>query len=424
LPYEQVQCVKENRIGVMKNGKWGFINTDFREITPFLADQITCFSDGLAGVFHQEKWLLIDSLGRLISDLKFDAINQLKNGLCQVKLNERFGIMNVQGEFVVPLIYNAMPFLVPFKETYLIGVKKEGKYGVINSFNEIIYPFEFDECAEISVYASIPEKRTDGFYAMMAKVKRSTIECYYFNFETEKTKLITIENPSKGFKIVTQQCDKRKLKQQCAGVLNWEGKVVIPFEYSGISDFKHNTFRCYSERGGGLIDTTGKLLIPPIYKYVYDLPGNCKLIQVGRHTATWGLYDYSGRKIADTIYGGFNEPFFGLIPFYANMHYRYDGENGWIHDEERIGLMNFNGEIVLEPLYEMYRTNEKKKQLSLYYQGNEVIVDSMGSIISGIPAKPEIESQPEPSNKNMKKHLFRNNPWIFQPFRKKKHNES
>ncbi len=424
LPYEQVQCIKENRIGVLKNGKWGFINTDFSEITPFLADQITCFSGGLAGVFHQEKWLLLDSLGRLISDLKFDAINQLKNGLCQVKLNGLFGIINVQGEFVVPLMYNAMHFIVPFKETYLIGVKKEGKYGVINSFNETIYPFEFDECAEISVYANIPEKRTDGFYAMMAKVKRSTIERYYFNFETEKTKLITIENPSKGFKIVTQQCGKRKLSQQCAGVLNWEGNVVIPFEYTGISDFKYNTFRCYSERGGGLIDTTGKLLIPTIYKYLYDLPGNCKLIQVGRHAGTWGLYDYSGRKIADTIYGGFNEPFFGLIPFYANMRYRYDGENGWIHDEERIGIMNFNGEIVVEPLYEMYRTNEKKKQLSLYYQGNEVIVDSMGTIISGIPAKPEIETQSKPSNQKIKRHLFRNKPWIFHPFRKRQHNDS
>jgi hypothetical protein len=423
LPYEQIQCIKENRIGVIKNGKWGFINTDFQEITPFLADQITCFSGGIAGVFYQEKWLIIDSLGRLISDLKFDAIKQLKNGLCQVKLNGIYGIINDKGDFVVPLIYKAMPFLVPFGESYFIGVKKDEKYGVINASNEIIYPFEFDECAEISEFASIPEKRMHGFYALMSKVNRSNIERYYFNFDPEKTKLVTSENPSKGFKIVTQQCGKRKLNQQCTGVVNWEGNVVIPFEYSGISDFKYNTFRCYSEHGGGLIDTTGTILVPPIYKYIYDLPGNCKLIQVGKHAGTWGLYDYSGRKIADTLYGGFNEPFFELIPFYADMHYRYDGKSGWIHDEERIGLMNFDGEIVLEPLYEMYRINDKKKQLTLYYQTNEVVVDSSGRIISGIPAKPDSETQPKSSTQKSKKHVFRNNPLIFHPFRKKKHNE-
>lgn len=381
--YDQIQCASENRFGVQKDGLYGFINgTTFEEIVPIQADLITCFKDGIASMKINNEWILIDSLGQAYTKDRYKNTKLLDNGYAQVEKDGKYGVIDENGKYVVPIIYDEMKFIVNHEHSYFIGVKKNGKYGIITIKNEVIYPFIFETCAEISVHVNIPQNRQNGFYAFLSITNRRTIEYYYLNFDPRKDELKIQANQTKGFKTVSTNCSSNP-SGKCVGIVNWDGYTIIPMNFANIKELKYNTFEVYSNKGAGLMDTLGRTLIPPIYAYMYELGRDSTLLQVGRHSGTWGLYTRSGKMIADTIYGGFEEPINGLIPFYANMHFRVQN-NQWVHDEKKIGFMDRNGKIVIEPFYDqIYKDSPKKGYIQLKYGNNYCTIDDTGKLIEG-----------------------------------------
>lgn len=414
--YDQIQCISENRFGVQKDGLFGFINgTTFEEITPINADQITCFKDGIASLKINNEWILIDTLGQVYSKDRYKNIKLLDNGFALVEKEGKYGIIDEKGIFTIPLIYDEVKFIVHKDNAYFIGVKLNGKYGIINMKHEILYPFIFETCAELTDYTSIPQNRQNGYYAFLSITNRLTIEYYYLNFDPRKDELKIQANPTKGFKIVTKSCSSNT-SGKCMGVENWTGQPLIPATFGQIKNLKYNTFEVYSTKGAGLMDTLGRTLIPPIYAYMYELGRDSTLLQVGRHSGTWGLYTRSGKMIADTIFGGFEEPINGLIPFYADMHFRVQ-DNQWAHDEKKIGFMDLNGKIIIEPFYDqIYKDSPKKGYIQLKYGNNYCTIDSTGKLIEGQFSTGKTDEQPYfephesaeeyalPTNDTSKKH--------------------
>jgi hypothetical protein len=413
--YENLQCVKEHRIAVTNNKKWGFIDESYNVIFPLIADRVTCFEDGVATVEIDGKSMMIDLNGKYINTQKFDLSKTLSNGYTQVVKDSKHGIINSRGQFTVPMVYDEIKFVINDGDNYYIGAKRNGKYGIINIQNELVYPFEFDYCAEISPYSSgIAQKRSEGFFAFMQLTKRTKVERYFYNFDYKKNVMESVNNYAKGFEIVKEPCN-LNANQFCYGVKNWDGQYVIPCRFLYISDFKYNTFRISETTGGGLIDTLGNILIPLKYKYLYDLSGDDKLIQVGHHQGNWGLYNYSGKMIADTLFGGFEKPEFGLIPFYKSFNYRFDANHKWIHDEKKVGLMDMKGKILIEPIYDRYTVpDQRKKEIQFVNEENIIWVNEKGEITKSDTRlhysteirKPEIPQVP-PSKKGKKKKKAR-----------------
>lgn len=381
--YDQIQCFSENRIGVQKDGSYGFIHgTTFEEIVPLRADLITCFKDGIASMKINNEWILIDSLGQVYTKDRFKNTKLLDNGYALVEKDSKYGVIDENGKYTVPLFYDEIKFIIQHANTYYIGVKKNERYGIINIQNQVIYPFIFETCVELSAYTSIPQNRQNGFYAFLSITNRQTIEYYYLNFDPKKDELKIQANPTKGFKLVNTDCSSYPT-MKCVGVVNWDGYTIIPMDFANIKSLKYNTFEVYSSKGAGLMDTLGRTLIPPIYAYMYELGRDSTLLQVGRHSGTWGLYTRSGKMIADTIFGGFEEPINGLIPFYANMHFRIQ-ENQWVHDDKKIGFMDRNGRILIDPLYDqIYKDSPKKGYIQLKYGNNYCTIDDTGKLIEG-----------------------------------------
>jgi hypothetical protein len=392
--YDNLMCVRENRISVQKEGLWGFIDYDFREICPIKADRITCFEDGIATIEINKQFYIMDSTGKLLSPEYFDFAENVKNGYCRVGRDGKYGLLHKKGYFTIPLMYGENNFLVNQKGNYYLSVRTTkglGKFGIVNQFNEVIHPFIYDNCVELSVYAIIEQKRTDGFYAFAQIEKRNEMDYHYLNFDDSKTQLKTQENQSKGFKVIEGPCLKNETQlSKCFGVINWNGRQVVPFIYASIGYLKKNTFTVYSKRGAGLIDTSGKELIPSVYKYLYELGSDCDLIQVGRHYGGWGLYDYSGKMLADTLYGGFEKPVFGLIPFRNHPNYHFNENKEYVHDEMKYGFMDLNGRIIIEPSYQRYQIPNPKKEEILLIDGSVVTkINGIGQVLEGELLKPQ-----------------------------------
>ena len=61
----------DNMIDVCKDGKWGFVDLDGKEIIAPQYKDAKSFSNGLAAVSDGEKWGFIDSTGNLVIDYLF-----------------------------------------------------------------------------------------------------------------------------------------------------------------------------------------------------------------------------------------------------------------------------------------------------------------------------------------------------------------
>ena len=411
--YDNLMCVRENRIAVEKDKSWGFLDgNSLKEITPIAFDQVICYQDGLAGIKSNNKWKIIDEKGKSINNEYYTSVEILKNGLVKVTNQDRSGILSRNGMYTVPMVYDEMRFIASNNGKTYIGVKKNNKYGIINEKNELIYDFLFETCAELSVHASIPQNRQAGFYAFLSITKRNTIEYYYLNFDPSKSEMKIQSNYTRGFKIVTKNCSSNSTGK-CMGVVNWEGKEIIPSNYTFIKDLRYNTFEVRTQKGCGLMDTLGRMLIAPVYLYMYELGSDSTLIQVGRHQGPWGLYNRSGRQIADTIYGGFEKPIGPLIPFYANFNFRVV-DDSWIQDEKRIGFMDYSGRIVIDPLYDRYYLEDPKKDEITLFKGDErVTINSKGQVLKGELVKPSMEvntpsmNQPQKKKRKKRKHRIK-----------------
>jgi hypothetical protein len=381
--YDQLQCVKENRIGVQNDKLWGFIDAKtFREILPTVAEQIICFQNGLACYKQSNKWIVIDSLGKRISNDLFSNVQLLENGFVKVEINGKYGIINRTGKYVVPVMFDEMKFVIHHEGKSFIGVRKGDKYGIINLKNELIYPFIFESCVELTYHASVAIGRKDGYYAFLTIRNRRTVEYYSLNFDSAKDQIKIQPNPSSGFSVFEEKCSHNP-NGKCFGVINWDGIQIIPPVYAQIKDLRFNTFEIAAKKGLGLADTNGRIIIPPVYKYMYELSGDSTLLQVGRHQGTWGLYARNGQRLADTIYGGFEKPIFSLIPFYANFNHRVENDS-WVRDPTKIGFMNRNGDIVIPALYDRYYVDSPKKGLiRLIYQDQSCIINGEGELIEG-----------------------------------------
>jgi hypothetical protein len=381
--YDQILCLKENRIGVQSQGLWGFIDAfSYREILPTIADQIICFEDGLACYKKDNKWSIIDSLGQKITNDLFTNVQLLENGFIKVEINKKYGVIDRKGKYVIPLIFDEMKFVIQHEGKSFIGVRRGDKYGIINLKNELIYPFIFESCAELTYHATVAYGRKDGYYAFLTIRNRRTVEHHSLNFNPAKDHIKIQPNPSSGFRVIEEKCSQNP-NGKCFGVINWDGIQIIPPVYSHIKDLRYNTFEIATKKGLGLADTNGRIIIPPVHKYMYELSGDSSLLQVGRHQGPWGLYTRNGQRLADTIYGGFEKPIYSFIPFYANFNHRIEN-NAWVRDPTKIGFMNRNGEIVIPALYDRYYVDSPKKGLiRLMYQDQTCVINGEGELIEG-----------------------------------------
>lgn len=79
----------DNMIAVCKDGKWGFVDLEGKEIIAPKYKDAKSFSNGLAAVSDGEKWGFIDSAGNLVIDYLFyggDYFND--EGCCMVETGQ------------------------------------------------------------------------------------------------------------------------------------------------------------------------------------------------------------------------------------------------------------------------------------------------------------------------------------------------
>ena len=127
-----------------KNGKYGIIDSQLKNVTPFIYDYIWDFEkNNLCKVERDHKFGYVNANGEEQVAVKYDDIESFEMGLAVAKLGRFYGIINEQDEVVVPFNLDYLD-MRGLENGYATMEGHNNKWGTINAQGQVVIPCEYD----------------------------------------------------------------------------------------------------------------------------------------------------------------------------------------------------------------------------------------------------------------------------------------
>lgn len=325
--YDKYETVDSLKVAIVcKDGKWGLINYRGDVLKKPYCDSIGKFYDGMArahwsyeffyinekgkskgtGFMYKEaseyrngmalvytrnkEYHVIDKEGNVIQKLPYTKIYPFQNGYAKVEKNNLVGyIRQTDYKESIPTIYNATS---NFSKGHA-AVEKEGKWGVVDSLNNIIIPFKYS-------YILLKDNR---FIAIDSKTRKAgmvdlngniIVPFEFSRLEFMAHNLIQVRKYHENYFEVGlmdmngnwvlnmidnafiygfQEDMSRISKNNKYGFVNKEGRIVIPMKYSFAFNFSKGLASVKTGNKWGFINQKGEWVIPAMYQSVKDYEG-------------------------------------------------------------------------------------------------------------------------------------------------------
>lgn len=359
--YEQIEALdnidknsnvwyEENVLRIKKNGKYGLIDLNGKELLPAEYDEITVL-EGIENsliIKKDGKVGLVNDTGSVIIDANYKGIKGLgdtyKDGYITIDEQGKYGLISATKKQILENKYDEI-LQVPLKEYYVI--KENGKQKLINSNGEALIDSGFDEIKSTTTNGIIFVK--DNLYGEMNTSGEVTIKADYQELKEVKEQIYIAKQNNKY------------------GIIDGLGNGLTAFEYDGMTynEKADLFFADDSEYKTSIIDnkydvkTTGilsevntdeeyiRMRISDEYKY-YNLKGeeisNIQALKnntifLDKKDGKYGYVDKKGNAITEYIYDDATEQ--NKYGFVAVK------ENGlW-------GALDKEGKEVIEPKYNL-----------------------------------------------------------------------
>jgi len=146
----------EGFAAVQVGQKYGYINKTGAFAIPAQFDDVNGFRYGLSGVKVGGKWGYIDTTGKLVIAPQFDDIGSFSDvGLARVKVGGKWGFIDRTGRFAIPAQFDdaggfaeVTPFTFPERPAaspVLAPVKVGSKWGYIDTTGKLVIAPQFDD---------------------------------------------------------------------------------------------------------------------------------------------------------------------------------------------------------------------------------------------------------------------------------------
>lgn len=206
-----------------------------------------------------------------------------------------YGFVDFKGNELVPVKYyqlpdyEGQPYMVVKGEHYVYGLIALGNDSVINSYKEIIPPVH----AAVD-YTVLRDKRlaieVRDFYNKTAILDiNGNIVKDYARYT------VSAKSPTADILIVVDEETKKY------GLVDPFFKIIAPFEYEFINRFKGNPsyYVTNANRKTGMLDSTGKTLLDPIYNNIYNTEFSKIALNLN---GKWGIKDLNGKTIQPLVH--------------------------------------------------------------------------------------------------------------------------
>lgn len=258
--YDQIEAIQnidkndnlwyeEGVLRVQKNGKYGLIDLNGKEILPCEYEEIKALQGIENSLIIQKdgKVGLTNNKGSIIIEPNYKEIKNLgetyKEGYITINDENKYGIISTTKKQILENKYEEIEQIY-FKDYYLI--KENGKKKLINAEGEVVLGDSFDDITSQTTTGVIYKK--GDLYGEMTTAKETTIEPKYQY----------LQEALQGIYIAKQN-DKY-------GIISKEQEEKIPFEYVGITyNEKANLFIAEdAEYKTEIIDTQGNIKLSGI----------------------------------------------------------------------------------------------------------------------------------------------------------------
>ena len=135
------------------NGKYGYINVKFEELTPFEWDGATVIQNGFGAVRQGEKWALISQSYELTTDFTYDDVKTDAYQYCSitgrafVKEGDSWHMVDEKGNPVGEGVYeDAHPFVSEEPAAVEIG----GEWGFVDADGRIVIEAQYEDAGSFS----------------------------------------------------------------------------------------------------------------------------------------------------------------------------------------------------------------------------------------------------------------------------------
>lgn len=270
--------LKSACIVLTKAGKLGLADWEGNEIVPVCYKDIRVLSSKSAILSNSSSSSLYFFDKNSVPQ-EFDSVSYLYGNLCKVSRNGKYGIIDDAGNTLIPLIYHYLGCYNYIQKT--MPAIKDDKYGIIDINGHEVIPMIYDPIEEqdINVYGNDNDKSIE--FSL-----RKHIEIFMGSYIAMIMRL------------------KGKW-----GVINSEGKKIIPFIYDQM-DYFDKKLLVKATNKMGVISVDGKQIIPLSFDEVilnYE-----EGLLLARKNNRWGLMDKNGKELLSFEYDSI-EPVLGKI---------------------------------------------------------------------------------------------------------------
>lgn len=391
--YDSVDYWKEDKfLVVSKDGRYGYLDENYKEIIPLIYDSANFFRDGIAAVKLKGKWGAINPEGELVIPITYERGFGFRGNKAVVLLNGKEGIIDRENKVLVDFKYDEIRYSM---EGGFHSVSVKEKYGYINDSGILVIPLLYDEASEFYEGLAVVKKGNTNFIIdkqnqITKELKYDSVNIRFYDhfFPVSSSGKFGLVN-YKGDEIVQTLYDAidpylgreinyfRVISNGHDGFINENGKIMIPFIYESLSIFSQGLIRAKANGKYGFLNEAGKVVIPIIYDeandyfsysreglslaalrlendyFIFDNKGNkitslkkkfevvgqiinISLIPV-RKKEKWGYINYKGEIKIPLQFEEVKEFWYGIASV------KIGGK--W-------GFINTTGKLVIKPIYE------------------------------------------------------------------------
>jgi hypothetical protein len=303
----------------------GFMDLYGKLVIPYKYHQADNFVDGYAMVAINNKWGIIDEKDKVIVPLQYEAVgSKFSEGWLSVKQNGKWTFLNKEGEYInggQAVLENLKINTTATKNTEKVDtaafmsyylVRKAGytspsgdslhggKWGLLDATKKTILPPVYD-------FLKIDSARNlifvyQGWAHSYSKQTGTTLDTainprvgIMGTDGKEKYPLVLREifrQEDKGQHFIVQNATHRKW-----GILNNQGKLIIPFDYSLIYNFTDSIIAVQKNGKLGAINLKNEILVPFEYDQVFSGQPNSRVSYEFKSASASIKIDLKGKQV-------------------------------------------------------------------------------------------------------------------------------